>query len=147
MATQARHLEFAPPPAPGFLRAMGLAILAHGALVAALTWGVSWRSKTVEWVAEAELWAQVPVQAAPKFEEAAPAPPPPPQPEPAARTPEPPKVEQPDIVTEREKRRLAEEKRLQDEKLNQEKANKKRTGNSSLLCKDTDLVFMEAKPH
>ena len=74
MALQTRHLEFAPPPAPGFLRAFGLAILAHAALVAALTWGVSWKSQTVEWVAEAELWAQVPVQAAPKLEEALPPP-------------------------------------------------------------------------
>ena len=28
MSTAPRHLEFAPPPTPGFLRALGLAILA-----------------------------------------------------------------------------------------------------------------------
>ncbi len=128
MATQARHLEFAPPPAPGFLRAFGLALLAHAVLVTALTYGVSWKSQTIESVAEAELWAQVPVQAAPKLEEAVPTPPPPlpPQPEPAARAPEPPKAEEPDIVTQREKQRLANEKRLQDDKRAQDKADKKR---------------------
>lgn len=128
MATQARHLEFAPPPAPGFLRAFGLALLAHAVLVTALTYGVSWKSQTIESVAEAELWAQMPVQAAPKLEEAVPAPPPPlpPQPEPAARAPEPAKAEVPDIVTQREKQRLADEKRLEDDKRAQDKAGKKR---------------------
>ncbi len=128
MATLARHLEFAPPPAPGFLRAFGLALLAHAALVTALTWGVSWKSQTIESVAEAELWAQVPVQAAPKLEEVLPTPPPSlsPQPEPAARVSEPPKAEEPDIVTQREKQRLADEKRLQDDKQAQDKADKKR---------------------
>ena len=112
MATQARHLEFAPPPAPGFLRAFGLAIMAHAVLVTALTWGVGWKNQTIERVAEAELWAQVPVQAAPKLEETVPTPPPPAPVTPAA---EPPKAEDPDIVTQREKLRLAEEKRLADQ--------------------------------
>ena len=145
MATQVRHLEFAPPPAPGFLRAFGLAILAHMALVAALTWGVSWKSQTVELVAEAELWAQVPVQAAPKLEEAPPPPPLPPQPEPAARTPEPPKVEAPDIVTERDKRRLIEEKRLQDERRDKDKADKKRLAEQEKALKLEARQKLEAQ--
>ena len=113
MTAAAQRLEFAPPPVPGFLRAFGLAIIAHALLVAALTWGVSWRHDAVELTAEAELWAQVPVQAAPKLVETSP---PPPQPMAEKPTPEPPKVVDADIVTQREKQRLAEEKRQQDDK-------------------------------
>lgn len=113
MTAAAQRLEFAPPPVPGFLRAFGLAIIAHALLVAALTWGVSWRHDAVELTAEAELWAQVPVQAAPKLVETLP---PPPQPMAEKPTPEPPKVVDADIVTQREKQRLAEEKRQQDDK-------------------------------
>jgi len=43
MNATADRLEFAPPPTPGLLRAIGLAIIAHGFLVAALTWGVQWK--------------------------------------------------------------------------------------------------------
>lgn len=113
MTAAAQRLEFAPPPVPGFLRAFGLAIIAHALLVAALTWGVSWRHDAVELTAEAELWAQVPVQAAPKLVETSP---PPPQPMAEKPAPEPPKVVDADIVTQREKQRLAEEKRQQDDK-------------------------------
>lgn len=125
MADTAHRLEFAPPPVPGFLPAFGLAIIAHSLLVAALTWGVSWRNEAVELTAEAELWSQVPVQAAPKPVEAPPALPPPPvveKPTPAA-----PSAVEPAIVTQREKR-LADDKRLQDEKqarLDKLAANKK----------------------
>ena len=114
MTANAQRLEFAPPPVPGFLRAFGLAILAHALLVAALTWGVSWRRDAVELAAEAELWAQAPVQAAPKLVEAPVAPPAPPVAEKPVETP--PKAVDPDIVTQREKQRLAQEKRLQDDK-------------------------------
>jgi colicin import membrane protein len=114
MTANAQRLEFAPPPVPGFLRAFGLAIIAHALLVAALTWGVSWRRDAVELAAEAELWAQVPVQAAPKLVEAPVAPSAPPVAEKPVETP--PKAVDPDIVTQREKQRLAQEKRLHDEK-------------------------------
>lgn len=113
--TNATHrLEFAPPPPPGFLRAFGLAILAHALLVAALTWGVNWRREGALMTAEAELWSQVPVQAAPRLVEA----PPPPPPAPTVQKPrEPaPVASDPDIVTEREKRRLAAEKKQVEEK-------------------------------
>jgi colicin import membrane protein len=113
MTAAAHRLEFAPPPVPGFLRAFGLAIIAHALLVAALTWGVRWRHDAAELTAEAELWAQVPVQAAPKPVEAPPPPPPLTVEKPVPATP---KAVDPDIVTQREKQRLAEEKRQEDEK-------------------------------
>lgn len=114
-ASMAAHrLEFAPPPTPGLVRAMGLAIIAHVLLVAALTWGVNWKSDPVTVTADAELWAAVPQQAAPRLQEA---PSPPPTPVVAAPTPPvvAPKTPDADIALERERQRLLEEKRLDDE--------------------------------
>lgn len=76
MASTAPHLEFAPPHTKGSWRALGLAILAHGVLLAILTMGVQWNSDPVQQRFEAELWSAIPVQAA------APAPLPEPQPVP-----------------------------------------------------------------
>jgi colicin import membrane protein len=76
MASTAPHLEFAPPHTKGSLRALGLAILAHGVLLAVLTVGVQWNSDPVTQRFEAELWSSVPLEAA------APAPLPQPVPEP-----------------------------------------------------------------
>lgn len=83
MDAAAQRLEFAPPPGTGSVRALGLAILVHACLLAALTWGVHWRREAQSLQVEAELWSALPVQAAPP-----PAPPPAPAPDPAA-TPEP----------------------------------------------------------
>jgi len=79
-----------PPPAPGLGRGMALAAVAHVVLVLALSFGVSWRSAPIP-AAEAELWASVPVAAAPK-EQLPPEEPQPPKPEPK---PEPPKPQEP----------------------------------------------------
>lgn len=124
MTAALNRFEFAPPAPPGFLRAFGLAIAAHLVLVAALTWGVNWRHQAVEFTAEAELWAQVPVQAAPKLVEA----PPPAPPVVEKPTPQAPPSIDPQIVTERDKRRLADEKKQQDAtqaRLQKEAASKK----------------------
>jgi colicin import membrane protein len=56
-------------------------------LIAALTWGVSWKSTDRASTFEAELWSGVPQQAAPRLVEPLPPPPPAPAPEP---TPAPP---------------------------------------------------------
>ena len=123
MSTQARHLEFAPPPTPGFLRALGLAILAHGFLLAILTVGVQWKRDAVQQTFEAELWSSVPVQAAPPAplpvpEEAKPVPPEPkPQPKPEP-TPAMAKAEA-DIALLKEKEKA---KQLLEKKLALEKA-------------------------
>ncbi len=102
------RLEFAPPPTPGLVRALGLAVLAHTCLLAALTWGVHWKSEseTVTITAEAELWSATPQQAAPPLIEA------PPEPEPVAPTPPPVQAALPDpeIALTREKLRLEKEK-------------------------------------
>jgi colicin import membrane protein len=111
-----QRLEFAPPPTPGIVRAMGLAIIAHMLLVAALTWGVRWKRDAVIVTAEAELWSAVPQAAAPKLVEA----PPPPPPEPVVKAAPPPvvapKLPDADIALERDKQRLIQEKQEAKEK-------------------------------
>ena len=47
MNASAERLEFAPPPTPGLVRGLGLAILAHAFLVAGLTWGVHWKQAPI----------------------------------------------------------------------------------------------------
>ena len=143
MHTAAERLEFAPPATPGVARAFTLALLAHGLLVAALTWGVHWQRDAQIVSVEAELWAAVPVAAAPQAAGAdagtnteAPArtaPPEKPQavakpvalPPPAAA---PPKV---DIALEQEKKRLQKQKQLELER-QQDKLN--RTNSSRPGC-------------
>ncbi|MEO6624920.1 MAG: cell envelope integrity protein TolA [Burkholderiaceae bacterium] len=119
MHAAAERLEFAPPPTRGLVRAMGLAILAHAALLAALTWGVRWKREAVLVSAQAELWAAVPQEVAPKAV---------PDPPAAVVTPPPapvlPKVQPPtpDITLERE-RKLREQK-LARQQAEQEKREK-----------------------
>jgi colicin import membrane protein len=84
--------EFTPPPSPGRARAIGLAIFAHVLLIAALTWGVSWKRDATDAPVQAELWSTTVQQAAPALVEPTAATPPP-QPEPKAK-PEP-KIEPP----------------------------------------------------
>jgi len=129
MLAAAERLEFAPPDTPGVVRAFTLALLAHALLVAALTWGVHWQREATIVSAEAELWATLPVAAAPRAQEPPPEPPQPvkapvlarpvPLPPPVA---EPPKV---DIALEQERRRLQKQRQLelemQQEKLRQDK--------------------------
>lgn len=118
MHTAADRFEFAPPPPPGLMRAFSLAVVAHLLLLAALTWGVSWKRDAQTPAVEAELWSAVPQQAAPKLVEA------PPEPEPKPAPPPPPKAEpvvsQADIALAREKERKAKEK-LEQEKREKEK--------------------------
>ncbi len=124
MHTASRFEFDTPQPRQGLLRAYGLALLIHGLLAAALTWGVSWRSSDTSLSVEAELWSAVPQQAAPRLVE------PEPEPAPEPAPPPPPKVEEPrqseaDIALAREKERQAQEKleqaRLEREKLAREK--------------------------
>lgn len=59
-----------PPPAPGLARALVLALLAHAALVLALSFAVQWRQSAPEPVTfSAELWAAIPNAAAPSERE------------------------------------------------------------------------------
>ena len=109
------RLEFAPPPTAGLVRALGLAVVAHVLLVAALTWGVQWKHDAPAVSAQAELWSALPQAAAPKLVE-----PPPPAPAPAAPAPPPAlaaaKVPDADIALERDRLRQKKEKQLAAEK-------------------------------
>lgn len=100
------RIEFAPPPPGGLIRGWGLAVLAHTALVAALAWGVQWKREAAIATAEAELWAALPQQAAPREVPAPSPPPPPPAVTPAQVKPAAP---DPQIALERERQRKARE--------------------------------------
>jgi len=135
-------MEFAPPPTPGLVRALGLAVLAHALLLAMLAVGVQWKREAPAVAVEAELWSALPVQAAP------PAPEPVALPEPLPRTPPPKAVvtpaapppptpmPDPSIALAKEKARLQKEKQvekqLQQDKLEQEKRQKESLKNKKL---------------
>jgi len=110
----ADRFEFAPPPTAGLVRSLGLAIVAHALLLAALTWGINWKSSPVLTVAEAELWSAVPQQAAPKLVEPPPAPP---TPQPAPPVKAAPVVPDASIALERDKQRLKKEQQEARDKL------------------------------
>ncbi len=120
------RLEFAPPPTPGLVRALGLAIVVHALLLAVLGLGVQWKRDATPVTVEAELWSALPVEAAPS---PPPAPPPverepiveqpPPKPTVAPPAPTPPQPD-PAIAVAKEKARLQREKLLEQEKREQE---------------------------
>ncbi|MDR6887323.1 MULTISPECIES: cell envelope integrity protein TolA [Variovorax] len=129
--------EFAPPPQRGTPRAVLLALVAHALLIAALTWGVRWRSDPDEGAVDAELWSSTVQQAAPRLSAPqaptpapappppAPAPPPPPPP-PQVKAPEPaPPPRAPDIALEREKK-LKEEKEQKERELERQQQQRKK---------------------
>ncbi|MCZ8292274.1 MAG: cell envelope integrity protein TolA [Hylemonella sp.] len=146
MHTASRFEFNHPAPRQGLLRAYGLALLIHGLLLAALTWGVNWRRSDTSLSVEAELWSAVPQQAAPPLVEPEPAPEP-------APPPPPPKVEEPrqseaDIAQAREKERQAKEKleqaRLEKEKLAREKE-RERQEREKKLAEEKKKKELEAK--
>ncbi|MEW6478947.1 MAG: protein TolA, partial [Pseudomonadota bacterium] len=87
MNTGADTIDFKPPQAGRWQGPMGLALVVHALLIAALTWGVSWQQDSTP-TFEAELWSATAQQAAPRAVE--PPPPPPPPPGPPPRPPPPP---------------------------------------------------------
>ena len=124
--------QFAPPRPPARLRAIALAVLAHAILIAALTWGVNWKSSADMPAVQAELWSAIPQQAAPRAVEP-PAPPPEPAPEAPKPTPAPPPPRQAapdtreaDIAIEREKKRLEKEKKERQQQLERDKHERER---------------------
>jgi colicin import membrane protein len=129
MATLNERLEFAPPTPPGLLRALILAVAAHGVLLMVLAAGVSWKRDVITPAVEAELWSAIPVEASPPAspETVAPPdpvqPPEPPPPEPVKAPPPKPATPAPnaDIAIAKEKAKLQKEKQLLLEKLEQEK--------------------------
>lgn len=152
--TASRH-DFEPPrQQQGTLRAYALALLVHALLLAALTWGVSWRRHDTSVAVEAELWAAVPQQAA------APPPPADPQPEPAPPAPppriEPPQPSEADIALARERERKAREQaeqqrreqerqRLERERIERERAERERLQREKQLAEEKKKKELEAK--
>ncbi|PJI98429.1 cell division and transport-associated protein TolA [Acidovorax sp. 69] len=123
--------QFAPPRPPARLRAITLAVLVHAALIGALTWGVNWKNTADQPAVEAELWAAVPTQAAPRAVEPPPPPPvqqvtPPPPPTPPIRAAQPPDTREADIAIEREKKRLEQEKKTREQQQEREKRERER---------------------
>ena len=126
--------QFAPPRPPARLRAITLAVLVHAVLIGALTWGVNWKNTADQPAVEAELWAAVPTQAAPRAVEPPPPPPPPPvqpatppaPPPPPVRATEPPDTREADIAIEREKKRLEQEKKAREQQQLREKRERER---------------------
>ena len=122
-------MEFAPPPTGGWGRSMSFALFMHLLLLAALTWGVQWKTQPNTLSASAELWSTVPLEAAPAANEPEPTPPPQPvtppepvkavepQPEPKPEPkPTPPAPSKVDAVAEREAADIALKKEKEKEK-------------------------------
>jgi colicin import membrane protein len=140
------HNEFAPPPVGGFGRSLSFALFMHFLLLAALTWGVQWKTEPNNLSASAELWSAMPVEAAPSANEPEPSPPEPvkkaePQIEPKPTPPAPSKVsaaaerEAADIALKKEKEKklqekkeaeLEKKKKLEKEKREKEKLEKEK---------------------
>lgn len=120
MPAQTDRLEFAPPPQPGLLKAVVLALLAHLLLLLALTTGLQWKRESQDLAVEAELWASVPQEAAPRQVEVTPAAPPPPAPVPQLPGPQVAQREA-EIALEQERRKQAEEERRAEEAEEREK--------------------------
>ena len=84
---------FQPPKPGGTGRSFALALVAHGLLLLALTWGIRWNNQPDNLSVSAELWSALPQEAAPPLQDnlpqdPPPTPAPPPEPEPV-KAPEP----------------------------------------------------------
>ena len=117
MTATPAYLEFAPPPPPGTGRSLGLALLVHFLLMVALTAGIQWKQDNSLSV-EAELWAAIPMAAAPKLVEVEPPPPPappPPAPKEVVKPPPAPTSNvDADIALAKRKKQLEEEQKKQE---------------------------------
>jgi len=131
VSTTQPHLEFAPPPAPGGGRAMVLALLVHGLLMLALTWGIRWQDQDQELSVEAELWSSIPQPVAAKgntpepVEEVVepdpqPKPPPPPPPQPVKEVAPSKTVVDPQIAIDKLKKKETDNKAREEEKAQRE---------------------------
>ncbi len=116
MSARPKHIEFAPPAPEGTGRSVGASLVVHALLIVALTAGIQWKQDNSLSV-EAELWSAVPMAAAPKLVEVEAPPPPPapkPEPKPVAKAPEPPAPNRDADIALAKKRKLEEEKKIQE---------------------------------
>lgn len=145
MHAAADRLEFVPPPSPGLMRALGLAVLAHALLLAALTWGVSWKRDAPIPTVEAELWSSIPHQAAPKLAEVPPEPEPEPEPAPAPALPQAdPGPSAAEIALAREKERKL-KKKLEQEQRQKEKLALEKKRQQEKLAQDKKAIEEKKK--
>lgn len=150
MPSAADRIEFGPPRDAGSVRAFGFALLVHGLLIAALTWGVNWKRSDQSVAFEAEIWSSVPQAAAPKLVEPPPTPPAPP-PEPAPKAPEvkaaPPPAPDVDIALEQEKKRklLQQQKEREELQAKREKEQKAKEDQAKKLAAQQEAKKLEAK--
>jgi colicin import membrane protein len=152
MHAQAKHLEFAPPSPKGTVRSVGASLLVHALLIVALTAGIQWKQDNSLSV-EAELWSAVPMAAAPPLQEVEPPPPPPtpppaPQPKPVVKTPEPPAPNRDADIALAKKRKIEEEKKLQEAMRAEERRKeelKKEAEKKAKAKLDEDKRKLEAK--
>ena len=137
MPSAADRIDFGPLRDAGSVRAFGLALLAHGLLIAALTWGVNWKRTDDTVSFEAEIWSTVRQEAAPALVEPPPAPPlTPAPPEPVVKTaPAAPDV---DIALEQEKKRklLQQQQQAQQQKEAELLAKKEKENERDLKAKE-----------
>jgi colicin import membrane protein len=151
MQTTADHLNLAPPQQGHWLVPLGLALVAHGLLVAALTWGVGWQREAPPVMFEAEIWSRQPQVAAPRAVEPPPPPPSPPQepvpkPQPLAQpAPPPPGPSEADIATarakqkaeaDREKAKVEAAQKAAADKLAQDRAAAEKAGKAAKAAAD-----------
>jgi colicin import membrane protein len=117
MTATPAYLEFAPPPPSGTGRSLGFALIIHFLLMIALTAGIQWKQDNSLSV-EAELWAAIPMAAAPKPVEVEPPPPPPPPPPVPKEVVKPPPAPtsnvDADIALAKRKKQLEEEQKKQE---------------------------------
>lgn len=134
MVAASRHDLLLPRPPGGMVRGAALALLAHAAMLMALTTAVQWRASAPEAVS-AELWSAVPQLAAPPAPPPTPTPAPTPRPPAAAPPPPPPAARpaQPDpqiAIAQAEARAKAERERserLEREQAARDKAERERS--------------------
>ncbi len=154
--------EFTPPSTSGRGRAVGLAVLAHVFLIAALTWGVSWKRESSNAPVQAELWSATVQQAAPALAEPTPPPPqiepkPVPKVEPPPLPPKPVKVVEPEpepkidpqIAIEKakkeEKKKLEKKKAAEAKALAKKEAEEEAAEEARLEALDKKKRALEAK--
>jgi colicin import membrane protein len=159
----ADRTAFQPPKPAGTGRSVALALLAHGLLLLALTWGISWKSEPDNLSVTAELWSALPQEAAPKLQEPepqdnlptptpVPVPPPPPEPVKAEPKPAPPPAPkaaaQPDDRAEADialkKEKALREIKEREEKKHEEKKHEEQMREDKAL-KDKQLKEKELK--
>ena len=148
MPSRTDRLDFGPPSDAGRMRSFALALLAHAVLIAALTWGVSWKRSDSSASFSAELWSSTAQQAAPALSSPPPPPPAPPTPPatpPPVLTPPPvvappppaPRAPAADIALEDEKKRKLLKQKLEREQ--EEKQDKRQAAADAKADKELQL--------